>query len=235
MPQPAKLSAIIFDMDGTITRSNELIFGSFNCVAEKYLHKTFSPKEITALFGPAEEGAIEKLIGKEKLSEAMQDFWNFYRENHSMCSMYDGIIDVFEFLRAQEIKIGLFTGKGKISTGISLEKLGIGKYFDCIVTGNDIVKHKPNGEGIERALKLLSVPKNEAMYVGDSYHDYLATNEVEITFACALWDSYAKEEILKVNPPNKFFDVEDFFDWIKEIVSKQQVTNDKIRITNYSL
>ncbi|MBM4166064.1 MAG: HAD family hydrolase [Ignavibacteria bacterium] len=228
MPHLEKLSAVIFDMDGTITRSNDLIFGSFNCVAKKYLRKTFSPKEITALFGPAEEGAIEKLIGKEKLAEAMQDFWNFYRENHSICSLYDGIIDLFEFLREHNIKIGLFTGKGKISTHISLQQFCIEHYFDYIVTGHDVTKHKPSGEGIEIILRELSLDKNETLMVGDAISDMKASAEVGVPCAVALWDSYALEEILLLNPELKFFSVSEFSNWLKENVLKQSTRHPEL-------
>jgi HAD superfamily hydrolase (TIGR01549 family) len=223
MPQLKKLSAVIFDMDGTITRSNDLIFGSFNCVAEKYLRKTFSPLEITRMFGPSEEVAVFNIVGREKLEDAMFDFWKFYRDEHNnISSMYNGIIELFEFLQLHKIKIALFTGKGKISTHISLQEFGIEKYFDCIVTGHDVVKHKPSGEGIEIILRELSLNKNETLMVGDAISDMKASEEVGVSCAVALWDSYAKEEILKVNPPNKFFEVEKFSKWIKKIVLTQQ-------------
>ena len=40
---------IIFDIDGTLTATNNLIFATFNHVTEKYLGRTYTPKEITAL------------------------------------------------------------------------------------------------------------------------------------------------------------------------------------------
>jgi phosphoglycolate phosphatase-like HAD superfamily hydrolase len=34
-----KFTGIIFDIDGTLTSTNELIYASFNHIAKKYLHK----------------------------------------------------------------------------------------------------------------------------------------------------------------------------------------------------
>ncbi|MEE9187629.1 MAG: HAD hydrolase-like protein, partial [Bacteroidota bacterium] len=47
-----KLSCVIFDLDGTLTQTNQLIFAAFNHVAQQYVSKTYSPEEITAMFGP---------------------------------------------------------------------------------------------------------------------------------------------------------------------------------------
>jgi len=226
MLHPDKLSAVIFDMDGTITRSNDLIFGSFNAVAKKYLNRTFTPYEITQMFGPSEEVAVLNIVGKENLEDAMFDFWKFYRDEHNnISSLYDGIIELFEFLREHKIKIALFTGKGKISTHISLQQFDIEKYFDYIVTGHDVTKHKPSGEGIEIILRDLSLNKNETLMVGDAISDIKASAEVGVACAVALWDSYAQEEIEILNPPLKFYTVEKFSRWIEEIVNKQRMTN----------
>ncbi len=50
----------IFDIDGTLTSTNQLIFDSFNFIAKKFLNKTFTDDEIIGLFGPTEGQIIEK-------------------------------------------------------------------------------------------------------------------------------------------------------------------------------
>ncbi len=53
---------IIFDIDGTITATNKLIFASFNHITKKYLNKKYTHKEITALFGPTERTIIKQMM-----------------------------------------------------------------------------------------------------------------------------------------------------------------------------
>ena len=69
----ADISCVIFDMDGTLTRTNQLIFASFNHVAEKYLGIRLSPEEIIALFGPPEEGGLSRLLGSAHAPDAMDE------------------------------------------------------------------------------------------------------------------------------------------------------------------
>ena len=63
-PFPHPLAGVIFDLDGTLARTNDLIFASFNHVSEKYLQKKLSPGEIIALFGPPEDGGLRRLLGR---------------------------------------------------------------------------------------------------------------------------------------------------------------------------
>ncbi len=216
-------------MDGTITQSNELIYASFNCVAEKYLHKQFTPLEITRMFGPTEEKVIEMLVGKEHFDEARNVFWNFYREQHNaLSSLYDGVIELLEFLSANNILVAMFTGKGKVSVGISLELFDIKKYFDIIITGHDVTKSKPSGEGIQIILDALSLAPEETLMVGDAISDIKAAEETGVPCAVALWDSYAKEEIELLNPSLKFYSVQKFTQWIEEIVLKQTIRHPEL-------
>ena len=64
-------SCFIFDMDGTITNTNRLIFDSVNHIVERYRGGRRADREIAALFGPPEEGALEVIVGRDRLAEAM--------------------------------------------------------------------------------------------------------------------------------------------------------------------
>ncbi len=131
----AKLKCIIFDIDGTLTQTNELIFATFNYVAKKYLGKTFTPNEITAMFGPPEEVAIQQFVGEERFPLAMADFFDFYKSNfRSLARAYPGVIEILDFLKGKNIILAVFTGKGLHSTEITLEQLGITDYVFHNVT-----------------------------------------------------------------------------------------------------
>ena len=143
---PLAVGGVLFDIDGTLTRTNELIFATFNFIATKYCGRTYEPREIIALFGPPEEGALLPIVGKDRLGAAMDDLCEFYRgHHHAMASLHAGMDDVLAFLKTRGIPLGIFTGKGRRTAMITLEALGIEGYFDMIVSGNDVVRHKPAG------------------------------------------------------------------------------------------
>lgn len=207
---------IIFDMDGTLTQTNQLIFDSFNHIAERYQGKRFSDSEITAMFGPPEEGALLGIAGKSRIEAALAEYLKYYRENHArLAKVYPGIRELLEFVRSRDRKIALFTGKGTSTTTITLQEFGLTGYFDCVVTGNDVVRHKPSGEGIMKILDRFGLQPREALMVGDSVADLRASREAQVPIAAVLWDSYAKDRLVAMSPDYQFNDIPTFHSWLK--------------------
>lgn len=204
-----------------MTQTNELIFDSFNHVAEKYLHKKLTPKEITALFGPPEKECMINMLGSaENIETVMEEYYHFYRKEHNrLASMYPGTKEILDFLKSAGVRIALFTGKGRTSTNITLEEFGITKYFDGTMTGNDVDKFKPSGDGIKKIMQKFSLKAEEVLMVGDAVSDFKAAREAGVQIASVVWDSYGKDEVLKLGSDFLFYNVSDFFSWLKRMYS----------------
>lgn len=211
-----RFSCIIFDLDGTLAQTNELIFTSFNHVAQKYSGKVFSPNEITAMFGPPEEGALEQIVGKERLEEALEEFLKYYDEHHpAMATVYEGVREILHYLQCKGVLLALFTGKGKHTAMITLKHLGLLRYFDLIVTGHDVKNHKPSSEGIQKVLSTFGLEPNQVLMVGDSVADIIAAREAGVKVAAVVWDSYSKEKIMQMDVEYLFHTVAEFSQWLK--------------------
>lgn len=207
---------IIFDMDGTLTQTNQLIFDSFNHIAEAYQGKRFSDSEITAMFGPPEEGALVAIVGESRIEAALAEYLAFYQANHArLAKVYPGIRGLLELVRSKDRKIALFTGKGTSTTTITLREFGLSDYFDCVVTGNDVGRHKPSGEGIMKILDRFGLEPREALMVGDSAADLRASREAKVAMAAVLWDSYGKDRLIALGPDYQFTDIPTFHSWLK--------------------
>lgn len=213
-----KYSCIIFDMDGTLTQTNQLIYDSFNHVAEKYINKRLTPKEIVALFGPPEKEAVENMIGSQHIDPAMESYYRFYRSEHSrLASVYPGVMEMLAFLRSKGVLIGLFTGKGRRTTDISLQEFGLSEYFDVTITGDDVDQFKPSGNGIRKILERFSLDPSHVLMVGDAVADFKAARESGVDIASVVWDSYAKEEVLRLPSEVHFHNVDELSAWLHTI------------------
>lgn len=213
-----RFSCVIFDLDGTISQTNELIYATFNHVVGKYLGKVFTTQEIVATFGPPEEIAIERLVGKEQTRAAMADFYRFYEEHHEeMATAHAGIPELLRTLKDKGVRLALFTGKGRKTTLITLEKFDILQYFDLIVSGSDVENHKPSGDGIRMALKAFGVPPEGALMVGDAVADVKAARETGVAIASVLWDSYGKDDVLRLGVTDVFHSVGEFSEWLEPV------------------
>ena len=212
-----KFTGIIFDIDGTLTSTNELIFASFNHVAEKYLHKQFSDTEITKMFGPTED-VILKQWCPDDYEAARKDYYDFYEKNHSMADLYPGIIEILDILKKNNVLLSIYTGKGRDASIITLQKLKIYDYFDLIITGDEVKEHKPSPEGITMFLEKFRLSREEVLMVGDAPADIRASRTAGVKIASVIWDSYSKDEVLKLNPDYLFYSVGELKEFLKQVV-----------------
>lgn len=201
---------LIFDVDGTLTCTNELIFSSFNHVTKKYLNKTVSDEEIIAMFGPTEDVILQEWM-KNDYKEARKDYFDFYSSQHQhMADIYPGMIDILKFIKAKNIPLSIYTGKGKDSATITLKEIGVYDLFDMIVTGDDVKESKPSREGIDLFVEKFKLDRNRVLMIGDAPADVIAAHSAGVKAASVLWDSYAKEKVMQMHSDFFFETVEDF-------------------------
>jgi pyrophosphatase PpaX len=220
MTTPKRLSCVIFDVDGTLTSTNELIFAAFNHLTRTHLGYESSPRDIVKLFGPPEEGAIEKVFGPSRTPAMMDELCTFYRDHHaSLARLHEGMEDALRILNDHGIRMAVFTGKGRRTAAITLGVLGIAHYFDKVVTGNDVSRYKPDAEGIRQILSAFGVTAGETVMVGDSMADVRASRDAGVVMAAVLWDSYDRERVLDARTELVFHTVPAFVEWCRTHVN----------------
>jgi pyrophosphatase PpaX len=211
------LKCIVFDMDGTLTQTNQLIYDSFNYIAQKYAGRTYTIPEIHAMFGPPEEEALLEIVRPDQMDEVMKDYLAFYRTHHSqLARLFPGIEDILRSTKECGKTLALFTGKGTHTTRITLQEFHIDKYFDCVVTGNDVVNRKPSSEGLQKIMEHFVLQPNEVLMVGDAVSDVKAAHDAGVKIAVVVWDSYAKDIVMQMKSDFIFHDVGEFHDWLKK-------------------
>ncbi|HQI42107.1 MAG: phosphatase [Ignavibacteriales bacterium UTCHB2] len=209
----SRFKGIIFDVDGTLTYTNQLIFDSFNHITQKYLGRTFSDAEIIALFGPTEDVILKEMC-KDEYESARADYYKYYKDNHAIAQLYEGIKLLIIEIKNSGILLSVFTGKGRTSALITLDELGLTKYFDMIVSGDDVEDHKPAPEGIIKFLKKYKLNPSEVLMIGDAPSDIIAAKQAGVEIASVLWDSYAEEKVRELNGNNIFHSVDELRSFI---------------------
>lgn len=211
-----KISGIIFDIDGTITSTFKLIFATFNHVVGKHLNKTVTDEEIINLFGPTEDVILKEWMS-ENYDEARRDYYNFYEDNHEeMVDEIIGLKELIKLIKSKNIPLGIYTGKGRSSTDITLKKIGLYDYFDLIITGDDVQESKPSPEGIIKFVEQFNLNREEIIMIGDAPADIYAAKNAGIKIATVLWDSYCRDEVLSLKSDYYFNTVNELNNFITE-------------------
>lgn len=81
------------------------------------------------------------------------------------------------------IPMGLVTSSNRLFTTAVLDRFGWRRYFDVVVTGDDVERGKPDPEPILLAMEKLGVSK--AYFIGDSEYDRICAERAGIEFVHA--------------------------------------------------
>lgn len=211
------VKCVIFDFDGTLADTLPICVDAFQKTVEHFLGKRLNSEEILSFFGPSEEGSLKQFV-PDRLDEALNKFYYYYKEAHLQCpGLFNGIKEILDYLKNNGVKLALVTGKGRKSCEIALQFYGIENIFEQIETG------APQGdvktENIKKVLENLGASPEETIYVGDAPTDIIASRANNISVVSALWGSMTNEKAVKeLEPDQIFYNISDFEAFIKSAI-----------------
>jgi pyrophosphatase PpaX len=191
----AKINTVLFDFDGTIMDTNNVILQSWQHTFRTVEGKERSLEEILSTFGEPLYVTMEKMLPQISVEEGAAIYRGFHYDHFTdLISLFPGIIELLDELKTRGLKIGLVTSRLRHTTEIGLNKYDMAKYFDAIITCDDTEKFKPDPEPALVALERLGSKPEEALMVGDSIYDILCARGAGIKSALVGWALAMSEE-----------------------------------------
>ena len=173
------VKAVLFDLDGTLLDSfpmhyvaYEAMFSQFGIAMSRELFlSTYSPNwyRTYEAFGLAEEHWA-----------AANDLWLSEAAKHSP-ELFPGVAEMLAEL-SKTLSLGIVTSGSKSRVVDDLARTGIASRFETVITAEDISQPKPAPEGLEIAMRHLSVTAAEAIYVGDAHADFEMARAAGVRF-----------------------------------------------------
>lgn len=211
---PLPIKAMIFDLDGTLVDTLPVIFPAFRETFLRFSGRLYSDEEITAMFGPTEEGMIAPRVNPSVYHQAYDFLIHRYTELHrSLSEPFPGVMKLLKRLRSLGIRRGIVTGKGIGTAQVTIEMLGLDIYIEELAIGSHSGPDKPRA--LRQMLAKWGLNAEEAAYVGDVPSDVDAAREVGMIPFGAAWASSSK---IQADTPAEeiFYTVEDLLAWVEK-------------------
>lgn len=192
--------AVVFDLDGTLVDSVELIALSFQHAIREVLGREASREEAMQHVGtPLREQMVR--ISPEQADELVAVYREFnHREHDRMLKLYDGILDLLNELTKAGCRLGLVTSKSRPTTQMAFDLTGIEPYFDATVCCDEAPGNKPSPDPIFFCLEKLEISTADAAYVGDSPADIQAAHAAGVTGIAVTWGVFDTKALAAEKP-----------------------------------
>ena len=209
------LKAALFDFDGTLVDTTEMIYQSMRHAASTVLGRDDIPREtLLANVGQPLPRQMES-IDAEKSGSLLEAYRRHHEENHdALIQEFPQVAQALSRLRSAGIKVAVVTSKRRISVEMALNNFpDLRNVVDRLVTMEDTNEHKPHPEPLWRGLELLGgVQKEEAAYVGDSPFDVEAAKAAGLTSVAVSWGAFSEDRLREAEPDHLVPDIESAVD-----------------------
>jgi pyrophosphatase PpaX len=210
--------ALLFDLDGTLVDSIELIMRSMQHAFDGHTGQVPSDDEWRALIGRplvdsfrefvTEDAEVERLIGRYR---------EYQLANHDrLLRAYDGIVAAIRGFAAAGHPMALVTSKADWLATRALVHVGLDEAIPVVVGCDSCTRHKPHPEPVERALALLGASPADSIFVGDSPHDVESGRAAGVHTVGVTWGAFTRDEMARAGADVVIHEVEA----LKDVVAR---------------
>lgn len=172
---------ILFDLDGTLTRSHPGIIRSIQYALEKHGLPVPPEEKLMEFVGPPLAEKFVEVFGvsKEKATEMVMT----YRERYNAvgkfeCGVFDGIEECLAELKKMGKTLCVATSKPETAAKEVIGHFGMTKYFDLIGGDTDDHRRKNKTAVINYVMRAMNISdKGDVIMIGDTHYDVLGANE----------------------------------------------------------
>ncbi len=175
-----KIEAILFDIDGTLLDTTELIFRCYEHTINTHNLSLKTRKEITIIFGKPLEACYRHLFPDENSEVLRETHISFQEKNLHISKPFINVKQALCNLKIRGYEIAAVTTRSKRTSIKSLELADIMKYFKTVVSREDIINPKPYPDALFKALAFLKVSPTQAVMVGDTPVDIMSGKNAKI-------------------------------------------------------
>jgi pyrophosphatase PpaX len=202
-------AAVLFDLDGTLIDTTDLILASCRHTFDRHLKAGCPPRAaLIATFGRSLPESLLELA----MAEGANDPYAFaaemlatYRAHNdvhhdALIRPFPGVQPMLHSLSRSGLRLGVVTSKRERSARRGLARFALEGYFEVGVFHDDTDRHKPHPAPLVEAAGRLDLSPREVLYVGDSVHDVAAGAAAGMRTIAAAWGPFAREDLLAAGP-----------------------------------
>lgn len=191
-----RFGTVLFDLDGTIVDTVELIRQSHRHAVTTVLGQDLPDGELLANVGRPlmEQMSAFDADRAQELLEA-QRTWN-HAHTAELIRPYPGVAALLADLKAAGCRTGVVTSKAGPTVQLAFDALpDVARCIDVLVAVEDTTVHKPAGDPVLLALERLGSPAGDACYVGDAPFDVAAGRAAGVTTVGVTWGFFPRAAV----------------------------------------
>lgn len=192
------MKALLFDLDGTLLDTREVILTSMQYAYSAVLGKETLPSddELLSMVGIPLKTQME-MLSPEKSDALFAAYQEHNKRVQHTTKGFEGTAEALTALKKRGIRMGVVTSKRHDPAVYGLELMGLSDFFECVLGSDDTTEHKPEPGPLLDAVKLMGLSTQECAYIGDSPYDMRAARAADLYAVGVSWGMFTEDVLLE--------------------------------------
>lgn len=188
---------VLFDLDGTLLDSIGLIVDSFHHTMQAHGLPPQPDEHWRRGIGTPLAKALAPWARDDAERDALVATYRAYNLAHhdARVRAYPGVVEAVRTLAGAGVALAVVTSKNQASARRGLGVIGVADAFPVVMGADDVERHKPHREPVDRALERLGRPSTACMFVGDSLHDVGSAHAAGVVAAAVTWGAFGRDDL----------------------------------------
>ncbi len=176
-----RIKAVLFDFDGTLMDTNQLILDSWNHVYDTYGLERPPKEHITPTFGKELGASLAEYFPDHDVKETLRVYRSFQALHFKdQVHLFEGMPELLAALKERGLRLAVVTSRVWQTLHNNHYDFREEPLFEIIVSGEDITMPKPSPQPCLIALERLGLGADEVLMIGDSAHDTLCARNAGV-------------------------------------------------------
>ena len=182
-------STILFDLDGTLIDSVDLIVDSYQHTFRTHGLPVATREEIIEGIGTPLWTVFGELTDdRAEIERWIVTYREFNLGHHDQrVRAFPGTVEMVRTLHAAGRRLAIVTSKNNAGARRGLALIGIAEEITVVIGSDDVTNPKPHPEPVQRALAELASEAADAVFIGDSHHDVASGRAARVRTIAVSW------------------------------------------------
>ncbi|GEL76532.1 pyrophosphatase PpaX [Tenuibacillus multivorans] len=210
------IRTILFDLDGTLIDTNELIVESFKHTIREHLGEEYKREDILPFMGSPLRDMLEK-VKPDEVEDMMKTYRTHNLANHDLfVKSFDGVFETIKALHEKGIPMAIVTTKIHKTALKGLALTELDQFFDVVIGLDDVSQAKPDPEPVLKGIRALNGDPGTTLMIGDNSHDIHAGQNAGTKTAGVAWSAKGRDFIESLEPDYVLNHISDLLDIVEE-------------------
>lgn len=210
-------SVVLFDLDGTLVDSREIIYQCMKHALVDVYKKDMTKDQLLSGVGLTLLEQMQQFCPEDPHGAAQVYRTYFYEQGSPLAPAYLGIEAQLRTLQQAGIKMAVVTSKHKDTAVENLKGTQLNTFFDYVLSPSDTTHAKPHPEPLQVGAQRMNASLEDCIYVGDSPFDIQAALQAPMKHIGVTWGFFSEQQLLASGADTICTDIEHLAEMIMEL------------------